>query len=250
MYILKILLNSFLFPPGIFIVLIIGYSCWCMARQRYLCGVLWFSLGIAAWGLSTVPVADALLRPLEKGLSIPADPTGDVIVVLCAGTNNERPDPLGRGGPSERTLARLVVGARLHRSLGLPVLASGRGNGFDQRAATRIVKRYMMDLGVPADRIIVENRSRNTAENAASSAKLCRAEGFKKPILVTSASHLKRAKGYFNSEGLDVLMFPSSFETWDGKRYTWKSFLPGTYSRASMALHEYLGLVYYRLTFR
>lgn len=247
MYFMKLIFKSFLMPPGIFIVLIVGYGSWCLARRHYPSGLSLLVFGILAWGLSTVPVADTLLRPLEKGMAIPADPMGDVIIVLGAGTNGERPDPLGKGGPSERTLTRLVVGARLHRNLGLPVLASGRGNGRDPEATVLVTKRYLIDMGVPANQVIVETKSRDTKENAAFSAEICRAKAFKRPILVTSAYHLKRAKRCFDAEGLKVLAFPSSFETWQGKRYPWTAYLPGNYRRSSTALHEYLALLQYRL---
>ena len=245
MSVLKNLILPFLLPPGIFILPLVGYGIWRTARRHFFHGVSFLFLGILAWGLSIPPVGDSLLRPLESAFTLPEKPTGDVIVILGAGVSSERPDPLGKGAPSERMLSRILAGARLQKKLGIPVLVSGRGDGRDAEAVRSVILRYMKDLGVMDHNVIIENKSRNTAENAAFSAKICREKGFQHPILVTSAYHLKRASACFAHEGLSPTPFPSGFETWKGKIYSWKSFLPGDFRKSSIALREYLGLLYY-----
>lgn len=202
--------------------------------------------GMVMWSLAAVPVSDALLKPLEKGLTIPKDPTGDVVIVLDAGINSERPDPLGTGGPSQTTLARLVVGARLSKQLNIPLLFSGRGNSLDAAATSEIVMRYLTDLGVAHSQIIIENKSKDTYENAAFSGKICMEKGFQRPILVTSSYHMKRAAQHFRDKGLKVLPFPSELGTWSGRTYTWVSYLPRNFQKSTIALYEYLGLLNYR----
>lgn len=246
MDLIKNIIKPFLLPPGIFIGLIVSYGSWCLVKKKYLRGFIFLFLGIAAWGLSTLPVSDALLGPLEKGLTIPQDPVGDVIIVLDAGTNSERPDPLGKGGPSQTTLNRIVVGARLSKQLNIPIIFSGMGNRLDAASTSEIVVRYIMDQGVGRSLIFIENKSKNTFENAVFSAVICRSKGFQRPILVTSGYHMKRAVMYFKDEKMNVLPFPSQLGTWSGKKYTWISFLPKDFQRSSLALHEYIGLLNYR----
>jgi uncharacterized SAM-binding protein YcdF (DUF218 family) len=245
MSLLKILVKSLLIPPGIFIMVAMGYGGWCLARKHYLRGGAMLAMGILAWGLAIAPLADALLKPLEKGLTLPKDPTGDVVIVLDAGTNSERPDAMGKGGPSQTTLARLVAGARLSRNLQIPVLFSGRGNSLDAASTSGIVERYLIDLGIAPSRIIIENNSKNTYENAVFSTAICREKGFSQPILVTSGYHMKRAVQIFNDQDMRVLPFPLNLDTWKGKSYSWESYLPGNFQRSAIALREYLGLLYY-----
>ena len=249
MFVLKNLIKPFLLPPGCFILLVICYGAWCLIRRHFFRGFAFLTIGIIAWGLSISPVSDMLLRPLESGIVIPKNPSGDVIIILGAGTNIEKPGPLGKGTPSLIMLPRLMAGARLHKNLGIPILISGQGDSRDVNATKTIMSLYMKALGVSAGKIIIENKSRNTYENAVFSVKICRDKRFEKPILVTDAYHMKRAVLCFQDEDLNTLPFPSGFETWNGKRYTWVSFLPGDFRSASIALREYLGLLYYQIIF-
>jgi len=240
-------ITPFLLPPGIFILFGISYGFWCLIKKNTYRGVLFSALGILAWGISIAPVSDAILKPLESIFNIPENPAGDVIIVLGAGINSEKPDFSGKGAPARKMLPRIVTGVRLQKKLGIPLLISGRGNSLNDGSTRTTLIRYLTDFGVPFGSILIEDKSRNTAENAAFSTRICQEIGLNKPILVTSAHHLKRAMLCFRHEGLQVLPFPSGFETWDGKRYTWMSFLPGDFRKSSIALHEYLGLLYYRI---
>jgi uncharacterized SAM-binding protein YcdF (DUF218 family) len=72
----------------------------------------------------------------------------------------------------------------------LIVTGTGKGVGGDsapelQRAAER--------FGVPRERILAETRSRSTHENLLFVAPLVRQHGFRRVLLVTSRSHLRRA---------------------------------------------------------
>ena len=73
--------------------------------------------------------------------------------------------------------------------------------------------------------------------------------GFKRPILLTSAYHLKRAVYLFEKAGLAVTPYPSNFVTAADRRYGWQDLLPPAASlgTTSAALHEHLGFIYYRL---
>ena len=102
-------------------------------------------------------------------------------------------------------------------------------------------------MGVPKGMILIEDQSRDTRESAVRVARMCKEKGFKRPILVSSAYHLKRSVYCFNQAGLQVTPFPAGFETWQGKRYAWPAYLPGNFRRFSMALKEVMGLQLYQL---
>lgn len=80
---------------------------------------------------------------------------------------------------------------------------------------------------------------------------ICEERGFKGPLLITSAYHMRRAMFSFRKAGLNVTPFPSGFETWPGKIYVWVDYLPSADSleKTTAAFHEYIGLFFYRIAY-
>ncbi|MCX5716843.1 MAG: YdcF family protein [Nitrospirae bacterium] len=118
-----------------------------------------------------------------------------------------------------------------------------------RKAEAVIVKRLLIDLGVPSDKIIMEDKSRDTIENAKYTMEICKKLNYKKPILATSACHMKRAIMSFRKIGIDVFPKPANFKTWKNKRYRRKSYLSGSFEGARTAIHEYLGLLSYKFAY-
>ena len=248
MFIFKKALVPFLLPPGIFILLLILSGAWFLKKKSFKAGVLNLALGCSMWLVTISPVSNTMLRGLESGFNLTKTLQGDVIILLGGGVYDKVPDLSGMGVPTEDAMSRVVSAVRLQKRLNVPVIASG-GKVFEHIAPEAvIVKRMMVDLGVPADRIIVENNSRDTIENAKFSKKICEEKGFKKPILLTSAYHLKRAEMCFRKAGQKPIPFPAGFRSWAPRRYIWLDYLPGSFKDARLAIKEYLGLIYTRLT--
>ena len=127
------------------------------------------------------------------------------------------------------------------KKLNVPIILSG------QRAL--IAKRFLINLGISATEIMIENKSRDTFENAKFTRDICIRSDYKKPILITSAYHLKRSILSFEKVGLEVIPFPASFKSWKDKQYGWTAYLPGNFAKASIALKEYAGLIFYRFAY-
>jgi uncharacterized SAM-binding protein YcdF (DUF218 family) len=73
-------------------------------------------------------------------------------------------------------------------------------------------KQQLKLFNVADSSIIVENRSRNTIENAKYSKVLLQKMGLKPPyILVTSAFHMRRALGIFKKAGVEVAHYPCNY---------------------------------------
>jgi uncharacterized SAM-binding protein YcdF (DUF218 family) len=113
------------------------------------------------------------------------------------------------------------------------------------------MRNFLVDLGVPETSILLEDRSRNTYENARYSAELLRARRISHVVLVTDAMHLPRAARCFQAQGLQVI--PS------GVRYRaarfdaeLNSFLPSPSAAVNnqRVLHEWLGMAWYWLNGR
>ena len=63
--------------------------------------------------------------------------------------------------------------------------------------------------GVPAEAILIEDRSRSTEENAAFSHEIMNAHGWKTALVVSDGYHLLRATWIFSAEGIDVSTSPA-----------------------------------------
>ena len=92
-------------------------------------------------------------------------------------------------------------------------------DGLDE---AKQLKAYLVDIGIDADDIIVETKSKNTHENAKFAAKILKKSypEFKNNLLITSGFHMRRARACFENEGVQVTAFTTDHFT--GKR--WFSF--------------------------
>lgn len=247
--VIKKIIAAFLLPPGCLILLLAGCAIFQIKRRRAVIALCFILPALLLWVLSSTYVSELLFASLEQGLSIPAHPRGDVIVLLGGGLHDRVPDLSGSGAPSENMLPRVVTAVRLQRRLGVPVLISG-GSAYGNRSPEApVVRRFMIDLGVPSDRILIEDKSRDTIENARFSRNILAQKGFKKPLLVTSAYHMRRSIEAFRKAGIEVTPVPSSFHTVPGRAPVWADWFPdsGALESTSTALREHLGLIYYAL---
>lgn len=108
------------------------------------------------------------------------------------------------GGPSPalaRRLERAVLASRDHA--GSLVVVSG-GKSWHGAVESRVMKRELVQLGIPAARILEEDESHNTRENAARVATLLAARDIGSIVLVTSDFHVRRARLLFRLRGLSV----------------------------------------------
>lgn len=250
LFLIKKTITPFILPPGIFIlpVFLISFFLVFRKRDRLALGIL--SVCVLLWALSTAPVANTLMWGLEADVAIPSDATGDVIILLGGGIIDGVPDLTGQAAPSQQMMGRVVAAVRLYKRLKLPIIVTG---GSREEAGTiaeaPVVKRFLEDLGVPAEMIIEEDRARDTVENAQFSAAICRQKNYSRPIVLTSAYHLRRARMAFAAADMDVVLFPAYYLGSSDPKFTWMDWLPRARAlyTSSMALHEYVGLLYYRI---
>lgn len=198
------------------------------------------------------PVAWVVMRGLETAHADRARDAapGDPIVVLGGGL---RPRPDGTWDLAEDSLVRTLHGARLYQTLGprLIVVSGGPPRRAPDAAVARPMRELLVRLGVPDEMILVDGRSRSTHENAIETARLLQPRGAHRILLVTQAYHMPRSVRVFAHQGFEVLPSSADHPT---PRVDWRAtdLLPDSRSarQTSLAAHEYLGLLYYRLTGR
>lgn len=249
MFVVKKLIAPFFLPPGIFIVILLLTAIWLWRRRRRGIAMVNLTIALLLWALASAPVAQGLRSGLEKGLTIPHNLQGDVIILLGGGINQDVPDLSGRGTPSSEMMTRLVTAVRIQRELKIPIIVSGGAviTGSDPEAP--VVRRFIIDLGVPQKQVLTEERSRDTKENAFYCREILALHGFRKPLLVTSAYHMRRSLEAFTNAGVQVTPVPAQFSIGNRKHLHWTGYLPeaGTLYASAASLREYLGLIFYRL---
>lgn len=210
-------------------------------------------LAIAGCGFS--PLGNALMLPLEDRFP-PWDPSHgapDGIVVLGGafenGVSGARGD-VALNDAAERMTSAVELARRFPAAR---ILFSG-GSGqllVEGPSESALCLRLLESLGIDPGRLILEDRSRDTAENAAFSKALANPRRGEHWLLVTSASHMPRAVGAFRRVGFPVDPYPVDWRT-RGRVDLISPFanLSDGLKRTDTAAHEWVGLVVYRLTGR
>lgn len=206
---------SFVLPPGLFFICL-----WALAvylwrknkkkRERWIAAGV-FLVTTVFYLMSTSYVSGLLMSSLENAYDQPANPQGDVIVMLGGGATADTPNQGELGNLCSAPAGRLLTAAELYRQLKVPVLVSGGQVYEDSGAEALIASRELVRLGVPAEMILLEDQSLNTRQNALYSGRIMRENDLSHPILVTSAFHMERSVLNFQKEGFDVMAFPTDY---------------------------------------
>lgn len=251
MFFLKKLVTPFILPPGLFILaLIISGTLFIFLHRRKI-GIFNLAIGFLLWVFCSTPFSNFLIAGLESDLHIPQKVSGDVIILLGGGIIDNAPDFSGYGIPTDRMIGRIVTAVRLQKKMDIPIIVSGGKVYKNMSSEALISKRFLIDLGVDEDKIIIEEKSRDTYENARYTTEICRGKDYNNPILVTSASHMKRSLLSFKKFDMNAIPFPSNFKSKNLYYLRWHSYLPHSSSLqlTSDAFHEYLGIFFYKLAY-
>jgi uncharacterized SAM-binding protein YcdF (DUF218 family) len=206
-------------------------------------------------GFGLLPLGKMLIEPLEDRFPPwnAARGAPDGIVVLGGAIDPEL--AAARGAPDLNEAAeRITVVAELARKYpSARILYSGGDGRLTFRGGTeaQFAGALIETFGVPEDRLILEDRSRNTAENAMFSLPLAAPRPGARWLLVTSAYHMPRAIGAFRAAGFAVEAYPVDYRT----RGAVDLLIPfddvaSGLRRTDTATREWIGLLAYWLTGR
>jgi uncharacterized SAM-binding protein YcdF (DUF218 family)/lysophospholipase L1-like esterase len=170
---------------------------WRSQRRPFLAGLLAGMLVVVVGTeiINTSDWPDTIVQPL-----LPPDTSGraDAIVVLGAGL-------LGPCVANYNALRRSTLAAKLWRDGRAPivVVTGGVPPGMPCSVAA-VMADTIAELGVPRDRIHLEERSRNTHENAELTKPVLARLGAHRLLLVTDHLHMRRAQASFEHFGFQV----------------------------------------------
>jgi uncharacterized SAM-binding protein YcdF (DUF218 family) len=171
-------------------------------------------------------------------------------VLLSAGSRNVH----GRDADKISVLnlagaARVIEAARVFRTMDSPWLVSsgGAAAGRDMAPESETMKTALIQLGVPADRILLESTSRSTRDQAVLTAAMLRNLGISSFVLVTSDVHMRRALATFRHEGLQPV--PAVARDPLDSQWIGLEWLPTQQGMefAQEIAHEYVGLAWYKV---
>ncbi len=243
------LIEALVLPPGgLLLLAFAGLLLW---RTRLGRRLLALSL-ILLLLLSLPATSDQLYLALERTPAITAERIAldrpQAIVLLGGGRYLNAPEYAG-DTLKPRALARLRYAATLSRQNNLPVIPSGGNPGANGEAEAVIARDLLQnEFGVPV--LAIERRSNTTWENARYTAQLMKQHDIERIILVTDAGHMTRSLYAFERNGIKPTPAPTNFlsvvtqEVSPVERY-----LPSAraLNQSSDALHELIGLLWYRL---
>jgi uncharacterized SAM-binding protein YcdF (DUF218 family) len=206
---------------------------------------------LAILGLS--PIGNALIIPLEERFP-PWDarrgaPDGIVVLggMITPYVSSARHE-VALNESAERLTA---VAALARRYPDARIVFSG-GSGallFDEGKEAEFAAQLLESLGVPRARLLLEDRSRNTVENALYSKEIAQPKAGERWLLVTSAYHMPRSIGVFRQAGFAVEAFPVDWRT-RGREDVLRPFatVGDGLRRTDTAVREWVGLAIYWLT--
>lgn len=251
-WLLSNLLAAALLPP-LNIILLAAFG-WLLLKRSPRLGKSLITASFALLYLLAIPlVADRLLGLLEKNIKpvqVEDMRRAEAIVILGGGVYRDAPE-YGQDSAGALTLARLQYGAHLQRMTGLPILVTG-GN-IDKGLTEAQIMRQTLENHFSVPVKWIEVRAYNTAQNARYSAEILLPEGIKKVLVVSHAWHMPRARYAFEKVGMAFLPAPTHFANPPPQQdagYSPFDFIPnvGALKKSYFALHELIGLVWYRLT--
>ncbi|RYE07692.1 MAG: YdcF family protein [Hyphomicrobiales bacterium] len=196
----------------------------------------------------------AVIAPLEGRFERPAEPARiDGIVVLGGGTDTEINRVRG-GTELNRSGDRLVEAVRLalrHPEAKIVVAAGSGALGEEEEVEAVAARRLFDDFGVPAGQVILDEKSRNTQENAAFARELAGAAPGQIWLVVTSAYHMPRTMALFRKENFAVLAWPVDYQSngTEGLRFRLDR-APENLNVTTAALREWAALFGYWVTGR
>jgi uncharacterized SAM-binding protein YcdF (DUF218 family) len=210
-------------------------------------------IGLSAVGfllLAIVPIGPAMLLTLEERFPRPAALPEKIDGIIVLGGAVEPAISLSYGetvfnGSVARVLSGVAL-ARRHPEAKL-VLVSGEGSFFPVGfAEARATLWFVVEQGIDPARVVLEERSRSTHENAVYAKEMIRPTRGETWILATSAYHMPRAVASFDAVGWNVIPYPVDYKV-DPKTGLRANFsLLDGLSASTLAGKEWVGLVGYR----
>ncbi|GGA65240.1 YdcF family protein [Pelagibacterium lentulum] len=244
------ILDFFLTPSNVLLLALLAALLFWILKIRKLAAALGvvsiIGLALAAWS-PLGPFALGVLENRFPRTALPDDVAGIIMLGGAVDTHiSYDRDALVLNEAGERIVETRILAARYPEAV--IILSGGGGHLSNDSSLTEsaLARRALIDAGVVAERLAMEELSRNTCENARETAAALAGPAPGTWILVTSASHMPRAVACFRTTDLAIIPYPVDYRT----KFAGGDW-PGTASiglaATDLAAHEWIGLMSYHL---
>jgi uncharacterized SAM-binding protein YcdF (DUF218 family) len=176
-------------------------------------------VGLSALGfllLAVAPIGPALLLTLEERFPRPAALPERIDGILVLGGAVDPALSLAYGETVfNSSVARVLAGialARRHPEAELALVGGEGGFVSVGLAESRATLAFVVAEGIAPARVVLEERSRSTRENAIYASKMIRPKPSQVWVLVTSAYHMPRAFASFAAVDWPVIAYPVDYK--------------------------------------
>jgi uncharacterized SAM-binding protein YcdF (DUF218 family) len=152
-----------------------------------------------------------------------------------------------------RATDRLMAGIQLYKTGKTKKIMISSGSGSISSPNLKealFIKDYLLSIGIPETDLIIESNSRNTRENALESAKILNKEyPSGKFILITSATHMPRAKRCFDKVNMTTTPYSVDHQAGPRKFVVDHILLPnaGCLTTWNSLTKEWIGFLVYKI---
>lgn len=239
-------------PDSLFVILLTGCLLLILFRKHKTANLLLGLLTLSTLFLSFISIGSWMLFPLESRFQhnpeLPEQIDG--IIVLGGSvlpSNSVEWQQLETNFSHER-LSSFIQLAHQYPKAKL-VFTGGNASLFiDRPSEAEIVMSHFVKSGIAENRLTLENKSRNTAENASLTKQIINPQAGENWVMITTAFHMPRAIGVFCQQNWPVIPFPVDHQTLPSKLLSPKFDLIGNANSLDLASHEWAGLLAYYLT--
>lgn len=157
--------------------------------QKYLIGILLFTFLIIEL---PIIIVGQMTKP---------EP-GDTIIVLGAKLIGDQPSTILR--------LRLDEAIKLYREgYATKIIVSGAQGKDEELSEAAAMQAYLVVNGIPADHILIEDKSFNTLQNLNNCRTIMSEQGLKRAIIVSNASHIRRSLVLAHNLGIEATGAPA-----------------------------------------
>lgn len=249
MYEIRLWLESLLSPPALLgfclslLVVLVFRTSGSKAARIGTAGV-WVLYVALSLPLTADPVFSSLEQWGRRDASCGPPPAGSVIIVLAGGIYRNPGQPTDFSDLKAQSLRRLLAAVELARRTPKSTLLISGGAGKRYREAD-VMGALALQMGIPASRIVLDRDSRTTDQSAIDTRGMPVNDQGAARYLLTSAYHMPRAYMAFSHRGQKVCAWPVDFQTIHLPLFERLTPQIGALEKMSMALHEYLGMLFY-----
>ncbi len=247
-----------LLSPGNLIIFFMVLSAWLLLFHRYTAVKrILIPTALVSFIIMAYPVSDYLMQPLEKRFTVPSNMPAEIDGIII----------LGGGEDLKRSLSWQVaeLGISGDRYIGAadlanfypnaPVIFTGGSSSLSLQgigSEGALARKLLTSVGIDAERLIIESKSRNTYENFKNTKpllpKYSKGQARGTYFLVTSAYHMPRAVGIARQQGVNVIPYPVDFHSNHDDLREWDFDLYDHLKSLEPAWREWIGLTVYYYT--